>query len=212
MLEYLGLLASVVDNVFSVLFHLAVESFAVPWPTLYSASPTSFVSNFPLQMLFSISVLVANFCYTSKGSKLRCLPFNSYTVLDPKQQVRELFNKVIDIQATVYTSAYKAKTLELSPFNALCAPVFEFNIRDQALYYQHQIDGCAHKLDSLWVVSLTMIFNRGPEYTVKINSSGWPFAWVHAKFLRAYHLLERDDKLHYSKKNYVDIINTELIV
>ncbi|KAJ9075482.1 hypothetical protein DSO57_1035723 [Entomophthora muscae] len=70
MLEYLGLLAPVVDNVSSALFHLAADFFAVPWPALYSASPKSSVSNFLLQMLFSISVLVATFCYTSKGSKL----------------------------------------------------------------------------------------------------------------------------------------------
>ncbi|KAJ9084304.1 hypothetical protein DSO57_1025892 [Entomophthora muscae] len=51
-------------------------------------------------------------------------------VLDPKQQV-------IDIQETAYTSAYKTKTLELTPCNALCTPISEFNIGDQAPYYQH---------------------------------------------------------------------------
>ena len=79
--------------------------------------------------------------------------------------MKELVNQVIDIQATSYFTAYKTKTLELSPSNASCSPVPELQLGDRVLYYQNCVGGCAHKLDSLWGGSFTVIFKRGSEYT-----------------------------------------------
>ena len=41
---------------------------------------------------------------------------------DPRQYVKTLVEKIVDIQAAAYTSAYKIKSLELSPSNVLQAP------------------------------------------------------------------------------------------
>ena len=101
--------------------------------------------------------------------------------------IKDLVKRIIDIQATAYTSAYKTKMLELSPENAGRSPLPEFSIGDHVLYYQHRIWGRAHKLDTLWVRPLEVTFKQGSEYTVKLLSSGRLFSCVHAKFLRKYY-------------------------
>ncbi|KAJ9076634.1 hypothetical protein DSO57_1024289 [Entomophthora muscae] len=65
-------------------------------------------------------------------------------VFDPVKAVRELVKWVIDIQATAYSTAYKIKTLELTPSNAFCSPVTEFQVEDQVLYYQNYVVFACH--------------------------------------------------------------------
>ena len=70
---------------------------------------------------------------------------------DPEQNVRDLVNQVIDIQASAYSTAFKVKNLELSPSKSSRAAISEFLIRDQVLYYQNRVGGHSHKLDFLWI-------------------------------------------------------------
>ncbi|KAJ9053323.1 hypothetical protein DSO57_1025321 [Entomophthora muscae] len=63
--------------------------------------------------------------------------------MNPDNHIKDLVNRIIDIQATAYTSAYKTKTLELSPNNAGRSPLPEFEVGDCVLYYQHRVGGRA---------------------------------------------------------------------
>ncbi|KAJ9089935.1 hypothetical protein DSO57_1008033 [Entomophthora muscae] len=98
---------------------------------------------------------------------------------NPEAHVKDLTNCIINIQATTYSTAYKVKTLELSPSNA-----------SRALLpgYQNFTGGRAYKLESLWVGPCEVIFKKSIEYTLKLLSSGCPFARVHSKFLHIYQL------------------------
>ena len=106
--------------------------------------------------------------------------------LQPELHVKKLASKIISLQADAYTSAYKTKTIELNVDNSTRAPLPEFNVGDLVLYYQNRVGGRAHKLDSLWIGPMEVTFCQGSEYTVKMVSSGRPFARIHAKFLRLY--------------------------
>ncbi|KAJ9072752.1 hypothetical protein DSO57_1024025 [Entomophthora muscae] len=121
-----------------------------------------------------------------------CIPergplVSSDKAMDPDTHIKDLFNRIIDIKATVYTSAYKTKMLELYPENAGHSPLPEFNIADHVLYYQHRVGGHTHKLDTLWIGPLEVTFKQGSEYTVKLLSSDCLFAQVYAKFLCKYY-------------------------
>ncbi|KAJ9072675.1 hypothetical protein DSO57_1024929 [Entomophthora muscae] len=70
MLEYLGLLAPVVDSMLAALFQFAANSLTAPWPALYSLVPLALSSNLPLQLMFLILALMSAICYTHKGAKL----------------------------------------------------------------------------------------------------------------------------------------------
>ncbi|KAJ9059357.1 hypothetical protein DSO57_1003182 [Entomophthora muscae] len=48
---------------------------------------------------------------------------SSDKAMDPDTHIKNLFNCVINIQATVYTSAYKTKIFEFSPDNAGRSPL-----------------------------------------------------------------------------------------
>ncbi|KAJ9081656.1 hypothetical protein DSO57_1012325 [Entomophthora muscae] len=74
---------------------------------------------------------------------------SSDSAMDPDAHIKSLANPIINIQTTAYTSAYKAKRLELSPKNSECSPLPKFNVGDHVLYYQHRVGGHAHKLDTL---------------------------------------------------------------
>ncbi|KAJ9054927.1 hypothetical protein DSO57_1009345 [Entomophthora muscae] len=74
---------------------------------------------------------------------------SSDKAIDHDAYIKNLANHIIDIQATVYTSAYKTKMLELSPDNAGHSFLPKFNIGDHVLYYHHRVEGSAHKLDTL---------------------------------------------------------------
>ncbi|KAJ9072359.1 hypothetical protein DSO57_1028404 [Entomophthora muscae] len=94
--------------------------------------------------------------------------------MNPDNHIKDLLNRIIDIQATAYTSAYKTKMLELSPNNTGRSPLPEFNVCNHVLYYQHRVGGCAQKLDSLWIGPLEVTFKRGSKYTVKLPSGIQP--------------------------------------
>ncbi|KAJ9081756.1 hypothetical protein DSO57_1011350 [Entomophthora muscae] len=77
---------------------------------------------------------------------------------------------------TAYSTSYKVKALELFSSNASRAPLPEYQVGDLVLYYQNCTGGCAHKLESLWVGPCEVTYKKGVEYTVKLLSSGCPFA------------------------------------
>ncbi|KAJ9083611.1 hypothetical protein DSO57_1032962 [Entomophthora muscae] len=90
--------------------------------------------------------------------------------MNPDDHIKDLVNRIINIQATAYTSAYKTKMLELSFNNSGRSPLPEFDVGNHVLYYQHRVGRCAYKLDTLWVGPLEVTFKRGSKYTVKLLS------------------------------------------
>ena len=103
--------------------------------------------------------------------------------MDPDHYFFDLNSQLINLQASAYTSAYKIKQLESTPSNNSQDKLPEFNLGDQVLYYQNWVGGRAHKLDPLWIGPLEVTFKQGHEYTIKIISTGRPYARVHVKFL-----------------------------
>ena len=105
--------------------------------------------------------------------------------VDPDKHVQELAGKIIELQTLAYNATLRTKTMELTPTSSR-SPVPEFKIGDLVLYYQNRVGGRAHKLDSLWIGPFEVTFRRGPEYSIKLLSSGRPLSRIHAKFLKLY--------------------------